>query len=169
MGSTARSPRVRARVTPHRGQGESLVPLYTRESVSLSLYMKDKPVDPRLFNPEACAAVPCRRRFAVLHAYIVYVGCVLRAPLEAVELGREQGFGFIHNERRRMDGICAELAADWEGSLATLQTCFATMARRKRSTSPRGALWPPWHGSPCTTTCCQTFAGGASLQVTRST
>jgi len=36
MGSTARSPRVRARVTPHRGQGESLVPLYTRESVSLS-------------------------------------------------------------------------------------------------------------------------------------
>jgi len=37
MGSTARSPRVRARVTPHRGQGESLVPLYTRESVSLSL------------------------------------------------------------------------------------------------------------------------------------
>jgi hypothetical protein len=35
MGSTARSPRVRARVTPHRGQGESLVPLYTRESVSL--------------------------------------------------------------------------------------------------------------------------------------
>jgi hypothetical protein len=37
MGSTARSPRVCARVTPHRGQGESLVPLYTRESVSLSL------------------------------------------------------------------------------------------------------------------------------------
>ena len=37
MGSTARSPRVRARVTPHRGQGESLVPLNTRESVSLSL------------------------------------------------------------------------------------------------------------------------------------
>jgi len=37
MGSTARSPRVRARVTPHRGQGESLVPLYTRESVSLIL------------------------------------------------------------------------------------------------------------------------------------
>jgi len=37
MGSTARYPRVRARVTPHRGQGESLVPLYTRESVSLSL------------------------------------------------------------------------------------------------------------------------------------
>jgi hypothetical protein len=36
MGSTARSPRVRARVTPHKGQGESLVPLYTRESVSLS-------------------------------------------------------------------------------------------------------------------------------------
>ena len=28
---------VSARVTPHRGQGESLVPLYTRESVSLSL------------------------------------------------------------------------------------------------------------------------------------
>ena len=35
MGSMARSLRVRARVTPHRGQGESLVPLYTRESVSL--------------------------------------------------------------------------------------------------------------------------------------
>jgi len=35
MGSTARSPRVRARVTPHRGQGESLVPLYTREVDSL--------------------------------------------------------------------------------------------------------------------------------------
>jgi hypothetical protein len=36
MGSTARSPRVRARVTPHRGQGESLVPLFTRESVCFS-------------------------------------------------------------------------------------------------------------------------------------
>ena len=41
MGSTARSPRVRARVTPHRGQGESLVPLYTRESVSLSLSLSE--------------------------------------------------------------------------------------------------------------------------------
>jgi len=36
MGSTVRSPRVRARVTPNKGQGVSLVPLYTRESVSLS-------------------------------------------------------------------------------------------------------------------------------------
>jgi len=35
MGSTAWSKRVRARVTPHRGQVESLVPLYTRRSVSL--------------------------------------------------------------------------------------------------------------------------------------
>jgi len=43
MGSTARSPRVRTRVTPHRGQGESLVPLYTRESVSLSLSLWDEP------------------------------------------------------------------------------------------------------------------------------
>jgi hypothetical protein len=39
MGSTARSPRVCARVRPHRGQGDSLVPLYTRESVSLPLWM----------------------------------------------------------------------------------------------------------------------------------
>ena len=37
MGSTAGYPRVRARVTPHRGQCESLMPLYTRESVRLSL------------------------------------------------------------------------------------------------------------------------------------
>ena len=37
IGNTARSPRVLARVTPHRDQGESLVPLYTRESVSVLL------------------------------------------------------------------------------------------------------------------------------------
>jgi hypothetical protein len=35
MGSTARFAGVHARVTPHRGLGESLVPLYTRESGSL--------------------------------------------------------------------------------------------------------------------------------------
>ena len=57
MGSTARSPRVRARVTPHRGQGESLVPLYTRESVSLSLPLC-YPFVPPLYLLCTPAAIP---------------------------------------------------------------------------------------------------------------
>jgi hypothetical protein len=37
------------------------------------------------------AALPCRLRVAALLAYVVRVGRVLRALLEAVELGREHG------------------------------------------------------------------------------
>jgi hypothetical protein len=76
--------------------------------------------DPRLFDPVGYAALPCRRRVAKLHAYIVCVGCVLRAPLEAVELGRDLGFGFFHNERNRMDEECTELADGWEESLGDM-------------------------------------------------
>ena len=40
--------------------------------------------------------------------------------MEAVELGREQGFGFFHNERRGTDEVSAEAADDWEGSLGSI-------------------------------------------------
>jgi len=56
MGSTARSPRVRARVTPHRGPGESLVPLYTRESVSLSPPREQESTPAFAATPAAAAA-----------------------------------------------------------------------------------------------------------------
>jgi len=75
------------------------------------------PLDPRLFDPVRYAALPCKRRVAKLHAYIVRVGRVLRAPLEAVELGHDQGFGFFNNERSRMDEKCTELAGGWEVAL----------------------------------------------------
>ena len=83
-------------------------------------HSEDALVDPRLYNPVAYTVMPYRRRVALLHAYIVRVGRLLRAPLDAVELGREQGFGFFHNERSRMGEVYTGLADDWEGPLCEI-------------------------------------------------
>jgi len=74
-------------------------------------------VDPRLFDPVGYAALPGRRRVGKLHAHVARVGRILRAPLEAVELGRDLGFGFFLNERSRMDEDDTELARGWEEAL----------------------------------------------------
>jgi hypothetical protein len=68
MGSTARSPRVRARVTPHRGQGGSLVraPLYTRK---LSLSQKVRKLSTR--RPENVESEQGRASNA-----LTYSGCI---------------------------------------------------------------------------------------------
>jgi len=111
MGSTARSPRVRARVTPHRGQGESLVPLYTstRESVSLSQYLP---------GPTTVPSVALRDR-GVLRDSGQLVRRRRGRGVEGVDAVGGGGADPTHGARSSCVRRSGEASARWSG--ATLQ------------------------------------------------